>query len=49
MAITKFISSRLNGHGDLNDTKGLYVSMWKNYLSKSPLIQRYLKETSQDQ
>lgn len=31
------------GYGDKSDTRGHdYVSMWKNYLSRQPLIQKYL-------
>ncbi len=29
------------GYGDYSDTKGRYVSMWNNYLSKIPLIREY--------
>ena len=34
------------GYEDLDDNKGPYVGMWKNYLSRMPFIQRYLKETA---
>lgn len=29
------------GYGDYSDTQGEYVSMWKNYLSKIPMIREY--------
>ncbi len=33
-----------DGYGDPTDRRGRnYVCMWKNYLSKAPLIQKYLK------
>lgn len=31
------------GMGDENDRKGQYVGMWKNYLSKMPVIKEYLE------
>lgn len=34
-------------YGDYNDSKGNYVSMWKNYLSRMPLIRRYLANRPQ--
>ena len=34
-----------DGYGDWGDSKGPYVSMWKNYLSKFPPIKRYLEST----
>lgn len=30
------------GYGDPSDTKGSYRCMWKNYLSKTPIIRAYL-------
>ena len=41
--------SQADGYGELGNYKGNYVSMWKNYLSKVPLIKRYLKETGKNQ
>ena len=32
--------------GDTSDVNGEYESMWKNYLSKTPIIQKYLQETT---
>lgn len=37
--------SQADGYGDYRDSKGPYQSMWQNYLSKVPLIRRYLYET----
>lgn len=37
--------SQDGGYGDYTDTKGSYVSMWKNYISKMPLIRKYLAES----
>lgn len=34
-----------DGYGDRSDFKGSYINMWKNYLSKVPVIRRYLHET----
>lgn len=31
-----------DGYGDSGDTHGRYISMWRNYLSRAPLIQKYL-------
>lgn len=36
-----------NGYGDKSDTRGSYESMWKGYISKIPLIQKYMQETEQ--
>lgn len=35
--------SQAVGYGDESDTVGVYQSMWRNYLSKVPLIQDYLR------
>ena len=34
-----------DGYGDSYDFKGSYIGMWKHYLSKIPVIRRYLYET----
>jgi len=31
-----------DGYGDPTDNKGNYISMWANYLSRMPIIQKYL-------
>lgn len=36
-----------DGYGDPNDNRGHYTNMWKNYLSRMPLIRRYLATRSQ--
>ena len=38
-------SKQAGGYGDKSDTKGSYESMWKGYISKIPLIQKYMQET----
>ncbi|MBQ7202077.1 hypothetical protein IJS18_01660 [Candidatus Saccharibacteria bacterium] len=35
------------GYGEWENSKGSYVSMWKNYLSKMPFIKRYIEETGE--
>lgn len=35
-----------NGYGDLHDSRGSYVNMYPNFLSKTPIIRRYLHETN---
>lgn len=40
--------SMSNGYGDESNTRGNYVSMWKNYLSRMPIIQKYLRSQSLD-
>lgn len=35
-------NKQADGYGDPNDKCGHYVNMWKNYLSRMPLIQKYL-------
>lgn len=42
-------ADQTGGYGEWENSKGNYVSMWKNYLSKIPLIKRYLKETGKNQ
>ena len=37
--------TQADGYGDYRDSKGFYQSMWANYLSKAPLIRRFLYET----
>lgn len=34
--------SQSSGYGDPRDIQGRYISMWSNYLSRMPLIQKYL-------
>ncbi len=36
-------SSQADGYGDMADTRGSYQGMWRNYLSKVPAIQEYLR------
>lgn len=36
--------SQSNGYGDVADTNGSYQSMWRNYLSRTPIIRRYLAQ-----
>lgn len=38
-------SAQADGYGDPHDRKAGYVSMWQNYLSKVPIIKRFLHET----
>ena len=40
--------SQSGGYGDMENDKGNYTSMWKNYLSKLPLIKRYLEKTDKE-
>ena len=37
--------SMSSGFGSESDTYDSYTNMWDNYLSKSPIIQKYLKDT----
>ncbi len=36
-------SSQAHGFGDINDRRGGYVGMWRKYLSKIPMIRRFLE------
>ncbi len=38
--------NQTGGYGDNTDMRGGYVCMWNNYLSKTPLIQRYLNSVN---
>lgn len=41
-------ASMSNGYGDESNTRGNYVNMWKNYLRRMPIIQKYLRSQSLD-
>ena len=35
--------SKSDGYGDEADVKGVYINMWKHYLSRMPIIQEYIR------